>query len=180
MKLVYQIPNKLYYIENFLDYPTYKKFHYDVFRSNLINLKSVKDNWIPSLTKNYKNYVDYSHLTPNYGPLQKLKILLENNPFIKVKLNKSTPFVLHSMTDGSGINWHSDVNWEYGITYYLNRRWNPQFGGEFLFKHKYSNGFIPLIGNSLLIVKTPLVHKVAPVMNPLVPRKTLQIFIPNA
>jgi hypothetical protein len=29
MKLVYQIPNKLYYIQNFLDYPTYKKLHYE-------------------------------------------------------------------------------------------------------------------------------------------------------
>jgi hypothetical protein len=44
MKLIYSIPNKLYYIQNFLDYPTYKKLHYDVFKSNLIKLKSTKKN----------------------------------------------------------------------------------------------------------------------------------------
>jgi hypothetical protein len=55
MKLIFQIPNKLYYIQNFLDYPTYKQLHHDVFRSNLINLKSTKNTWNPNLLKNYKN-----------------------------------------------------------------------------------------------------------------------------
>ena len=89
----------------------------------------------------------------------------------------SEKFVLHSMVDNSGINWHNDYNHKYGITYYINRRWNSKFGGEFLFKDKNANGFIPLVGNSVVIVKTPLEHKVTPVMNPLVPRKTIQIFI---
>ena len=31
MKLVYSIPDQLYYIQHFLDYSTYKKLHYDVF-----------------------------------------------------------------------------------------------------------------------------------------------------
>ena len=180
MKLVYQIPNKLYYIQNFLDYPTYKKFHYDVFKSSLIDLKSVKDHWIPGLLKNYKNSVYSSYLTPEYKPLQKIKILLESNPFIKIKLDKSMPFVLHSMSDGSGINWHNDMGYQYGITYYINRRWNNMCGGEFMFSDEENHGWLPVVGNSVVIVKAPLWHKVNPVMNPLVPRKTLQIFIPNA
>ena len=81
------------------------------------------------------------------------------------------------MKNNSGINWHDDGGHEYGITYYINRRWNPAFGGEFLFMDKNANGFIPLVGNSLVIVKAPFKHKVTPVMNPLVPRKTIQIFI---
>ena len=43
MKLVYQIPDKLYYIQQFLDYPSYKKLHYDVFRSKLLKLNTVKN-----------------------------------------------------------------------------------------------------------------------------------------
>jgi len=179
MQLVYQIPGKLYYINRFLDYSTYKKLHYDVFKSKLINLSSAKENWFPSLLKNYKNSPDRTDLIETYEPLQKLKILLNTNPFVKINYEKMK-FVLHSMNDGAGINWHNDETHRYGITYYINRRWNQQFGGEFLFKHKNANGFIPLIGNSLLIVKTPLEHKVTPVMKPLVPRKTIQIFIPNA
>jgi len=176
MQLVYQIPGKLYYINRFLDYSTYKKLHYDDFKSKLINLSSAKENWSPSLLKNYKNSPDTTDLIETYEPLQKLKVLLNTNPFIKINHDKME-FVLHSMKNGSGINWHNDGTYEYGITYYINRRWNDKCGGEFMFKYKNSNGFIPLIGNSLLVVKAPLQHKVNPVMNSIVPRKTIQIFV---
>jgi hypothetical protein len=123
MKLIFQIPNKLYYIQNFLDYPTYKQLHHDVFRSNLINLKSTKNTWNPNLLKNYKNFPDRTDLIETYKPLQKLKILLNTNPFIKINYNE-IKFVLHSMKDNSGINWHNDGIYQYGITYYVNRRWS--------------------------------------------------------
>ena len=81
------------------------------------------------------------------------------------------------MEDGAGINWHDDGSYEYGVTYYLNRRWNPKFGGELLFSDNRFSGFIPVKGNSLLILKTPVSHKVSAVTKSLVPRKTIQIFI---
>ena len=177
-KLIYSIPGKLYYIQDFLDYPTYKKLHYDVFKSKLVNLKSTEQKWEKGLKHGHKNFVKYTTLDIKYKPLQKIKILLENNPFHKVKIKNFNPLI-HSMDNDSGINWHDDSGHQYGITYYINRRWNLKFGGEFLFKDKNSNGFIPLVGNSLVIVKTPLLHKVTPVMNPLVPRKTIQIFVGN-
>jgi hypothetical protein len=114
MKLIFQIPNKLYYIQNFLDYPTYKQLHHDVFRSNLINLKSTKNTWNPNLLKNYKNFPDRTDLIETYKPLQKLKILLNTNPFIKINYNE-IKFVLHSMKDNSGINWHNDGIYQYGV-----------------------------------------------------------------
>ena len=177
MNLVYSIPDKLYYIQNFLDYPTYKKIHYDVFRSRLITLNSTKKTWPKFLKDGYKNLVQNTKLDINYKPLKKIKILLENNPFNKVKIKNFIPLI-HSMKDGSGINWHNDDCYTYGITYYINRRWNMKFGGEVLFRDKKANGFIPLVGNSIVIVKTPLEHKVTPVMKPIVPRKTIQIFLP--
>lgn len=176
MKLIYSIPDKLYYIQNFLDYTTYKKLHYDVFRSNLVKLNSTKKTWEKELKYGYKNYVEDTQLDINYAPLQKIKILLENNPFHKVIIKDYKPKI-HSMSDGTGINWHDDGGWKYGITYYINRRWNSKFGGEFLFTGEKSNGFIPLVGNSLVIIKAPFDHKVAPVMKPIVPRKTIQLFI---
>jgi len=178
MNLVYHIPDKLYYIQNFLNYNTYKKIHYDVFKSKLIKLNSTKKTWNKELQHGYKDYVDNTSLDTNYKPLQKIKILLENNPFYKIKINKFKPLI-HSMKDNSGINWHDDYGWQYGITYYINYKWNLKFGGEFLFKDEKSYGFIPLVGNSLVIIKAPLNHKVTPVMKSTVPRKTIQIFINN-
>ena len=176
MKLIYSIPDKLYYIQDFLDYPTYKKLHYDVFKSNLIKLNSTKKTWEKDLKYGHKNFVDNTVLDTKYKPLQKIKILLEHNPFHKVEFKNFKPLI-HSMKNGSGINWHDDHGYKYGITYYINRRWNIKFGGEFLFKDKNSNGFIPIVGNSLVIVKAPFKHKVSPVQKPLIPRKTIQMFI---
>jgi len=178
MKLVYQIPDKLYYIQNFLDHSTYKKIHSDVFKSKLVFLKSTKEDWEKDLKHGHKNFVERADLKTNYWPLKKIKILLENNFFHRIKVKNFNPMI-HSMNDGCGINWHDDGDYKYGITYYINRRWNPFFGGEFLFRSENSNGFIPIVGNSLVIVKAPLEHKVSHVLNPLIPRKTIQIFIKN-
>jgi hypothetical protein len=176
MNLIYSIPGKIWCIQNFLDYGTYKKLHHDVFKSNLIKLSSTKKTWSKELKHGHKNFVKDTILDTSYKPLQKIKILLENNPFHRVKVKNYSP-VIHSMEDGSGINWHNDAGYIYGITYYINRRWNSKFGGEFLFKDKNANGFIPFMGNSLVIIRAPFNHKVAPVMKPVIPRKTIQIFI---
>ena len=176
MKLIYSIPGKLYYIQDFLDYPTYKKIHYDTFRGKKIDLKSTEKEWQKELKYGHTSFVKDTPLDINYGPLKKIKILLENNSFHKVKIKNYIPQIF-SMKDGSGINWHNDTGHDYGITYYINRRWNMKFGGEFLFSNEFSNGFIPLVGNSIVILKTPLEHKVSPVQQPTVPRKTIQIFV---
>jgi len=117
-----------------------------------------------------------SSLDTNYKPLHKLITLIKNNPYHQIS-NYNFSCMFHSMEDQAGINWHDDGRYKYGITYYINRRWNSKFGGEFLFKSKNVNGFIPLVGNSLVIVKPPLLHKVVNVTKPLVSRKTIQIFV---
>jgi|TARA_R100000005_G_C4964911_1_gene180099 Rps23 Pro-64 3,4-dihydroxylase Tpa1-like proline 4-hydroxylase len=176
MKLVYSIPEKLYYIQNFLDFRTYKKIHYDSFKSKLLKLSSVDNSWQKSLVYGHKNFTKNSKLDINYKPLHTLITLIKNNPYHRIN-NYKFNCMFHSMEDEAGINWHDDGSHEYGITYYINRRWNPKFGGEFLFSDVNVNGFIPLVGNSLIIVKTPLIHKVVNVTKPLVSRKTIQIFV---
>ena len=175
MKLVFEVPNKLYYIQNFLDNKTYKTLHNAIFKKN-ISFSNTKNTWSQDLLYGFKNYTKNCELDDDNLLLQKLKILIKNNPFHKIN-NKQFYFVAHSMSDGLGINWHNDDGYDYGITYYLNRRWNYKYGGEFLFMDKEQYGFTPVIGNSLLIVKTPLYHKVVPVSKPLVPRKTIQMFV---
>lgn len=82
------------------------------------------------------------------------------------------------MRDQSGINWHEDGGYKYGCTYYINKRWNRDFGGELMFNIPGNvNGFLPVWGNSMLILKSPVDHKVVPVMSPTVPRMTIQTFI---
>jgi Rps23 Pro-64 3,4-dihydroxylase Tpa1-like proline 4-hydroxylase len=60
------------------------------------------------------------------------------------------------MSKNSGINWHEDGHVGYGVTYYINKRWNPDWGGEFMFKYNGNHGYLPVVGNSLVIIKTPM------------------------
>ncbi len=84
---------------------------------------------------------------------------------------------IHYMEKGAGINWHDDGDWTYGATYYVNHRWNMQFGGELMFTSGNGHGYIPVRGNSLVILKSPIDHKVNPVLSPLMPRISVQMFI---
>jgi Rps23 Pro-64 3,4-dihydroxylase Tpa1-like proline 4-hydroxylase len=46
-----------------------------------------------------------------------------------------------------------------------------------MFTDANGHGFLPPVGNSLVIVKAPLPHKVNPVLSPLMPRLSVQLFI---
>jgi Rps23 Pro-64 3,4-dihydroxylase Tpa1-like proline 4-hydroxylase len=81
------------------------------------------------------------------------------------------------MSKNSGINWHEDGHVGYGVTYYINKRWNPNWGGEFMFKYNGNHGYLPVVGNSLVVIKTPMLHKVNPVLSPIIPRLSIQSFI---
>lgn len=175
MNLIYSIPDKLYYIQNFLDRDTYKGIHKAIIQERKnINLTSSKGVWSKGLIKNIipPKRVEVSE----YPPFEKLKILTQHNKFYNLNSKKITT-TIHYMEKGSGINWHNDSTWKYGATYYINRRWNNQFGGEFMFTSASGHGYIPLVGNSLVIIKSPIDHKVNPVLSPFMPRISVQMFI---
>lgn len=176
MKLVYSIPNKLYYIQNFLDYSTYKEIHNDIFKERKnINLHTSKGIWPEFLIK---NIVPPKRVrVQNYPPLEKLKILTHHNKFYQLKNFKDIISNINYMEKGSGINWHSDADWTYGATYYINKRWNIQFGGELMFKSEKDHGYLPVIGNSLVLIKSPMDHKVNTVLSSLIPRISIQMFM---
>jgi len=95
----------------------------------------------------------------------------------KIKNFKNIISNINYMEKGSGINWHSDAGWKYGATYYINNRWNIQFGGELMFKSEKGHGYLPVVGNSLVLIKSPLDHKVNTVLSSLIPRISIQMFM---
>ncbi len=108
----------------------------------------------------------------------KLKTLIRHNVYFQLK-DSTTPAdcAIHYLKKGSGIGWHDDGTWKYGATYYINHKWNKQWGGEFMFTDNNGHGWIPPIGNSLVVVKAPIPHKVNPVLSPVIPRITVQMFM---
>ena len=87
MNLIYQIPDQLYYIQNFLDRDTYKGIHNSIFKErNKINLTSSKGIWDEILIKNIipPKRVGVS----KYTPFEKLKILTKHNKFYQLKLDE--------------------------------------------------------------------------------------------
>jgi Rps23 Pro-64 3,4-dihydroxylase Tpa1-like proline 4-hydroxylase len=176
MKLIYHIPDKLYYIQNFLDQKTYKGIHDSIFKErNKINLHSSKGIWDNGLIN---NIVPPDRVTvSNHPPFEKLKVLTRFNQFYQLKDVKEMTTNIHFMKKGSGINWHDDSTWKYGATFYVNRRWGTQNGGELMFHSENGHGFIPIVGNSLVIIKAPINHKVNPVLSPVIPRISIQMFI---
>jgi Rps23 Pro-64 3,4-dihydroxylase Tpa1-like proline 4-hydroxylase len=174
MKLIYNLEDKLFYIQNFLPNHEYKRLHNDIFKEHkkLKFLENAK--WKKGLLNNLETP---KRVEINETYFKFYKILLTHQPFIKIKYNNYFKFIIHIMKKNAGINWHMDNHVEYGITYYLNKRWNKNWGGEFMFTHNGQNGYIPVIGNSLVIIKTPLQHKVNPVLTDHIPRITIQNFI---
>ena len=176
MKLVYTIPNKLWWIHNFLDKPTYKGIHDAIIKERKkINLQDVSKSWPIFLHDNLHPAKRVE--VKNYPPFEKLKTLVKHNSFFKFPNLFHMSTVIHCMDKNAGINWHDDGQWKYGATYYINHRWHKQLGGEFMFTDENGHGWIPPVGNSLVIVKAPISHKVNPVLSPLVPRISVQLFM---
>ena len=179
MKLSYSIPGKIWWITNFLERRVYTGIHNAIIkeRKNL-NLHSSKEIWIDMLIKGLEPPMRTE--VSGYKPFEHLKTLVKHNPYFQLDEKKTphkTKATIHFMKKGSGINWHDDGGWKYGATYYLNHKWHKQWGGELMFNDNNGHGWIPPIGNSLVIVKAPLAHKVNTVLSPIIPRMSVQIFM---
>tara|TARA_R100001163_G_C5067934_1_gene207515 strand:+ start:4786 stop:5319 length:534 start_codon:yes stop_codon:yes gene_type:complete len=176
MNLRYSIPGKMYWINNFLDFKMYKGIHNAIIKERKkLNLHSSNSIWNKSLTAFLKPPLRVE--VNNYEPFEKLKTLIKYNPFFKLENITKINTTIHCMPKGSGVNWHDDSGWKYGVTYYLNNRWDKKWGGEFMFTNENGHGFIPVQKNSLIIVKSPVYHKVNTVLVSHIPRLTIQMFI---
>jgi len=177
MKLAYCIPGKVYWIHDFLGRDMYQGLHHAIFKSrHKLNLHEARTHWDPHLTAHVKSPLKVE--VKEYAPFETLKVLLKHNPYcpVKSKVDKIHT-IIHCLEKNSAIQWHDDGNYTYGATYYLNNRWHNTWGGEFMFKIDKSHGFIEPRGNSLVIVKTPVQHKVNAVTSPILPRVSIQMFV---
>tara|TARA_R110002020_G_scaffold456715_1_gene673325 strand:+ start:2014 stop:2538 length:525 start_codon:yes stop_codon:yes gene_type:complete len=173
MRLAFQIPGKLYWIHNFLSDSQYARIHRAVHKERKqLKYHSAMGVWDKVLITNLRPpdriLVDNIFFTF-------YETLLRHNPIFPIE--GKLKYVIHNMKFGSGINWHDDGSYTYGLTYYLNRRWAGQWGGEFMFRTGSQCGYLPVVGNSLVIVKAPCEHKVNPVLSSIVPRITIQSFV---
>lgn len=154
----------------------YKGIHNAIIKErDKINLNTVKGTWSDGLIKNLIPPLRTE--VNNYQPFEQLKMLVRHNAFFRMDKLEKMATIIHYMKQNTGINWHNDDGWKYGATYYLNNRWNNQFGGEFMFTDEKGHGWLPVVGNSLVILKSPVVHKVNPVLSPIMPRISVQIFM---
>jgi len=176
MRLSYSIPKKLWLITDFLDYEYYKGIHNAIIKErDKINLNTVKGAWSNGLINNLVPPLRTE--VSKYQPFERLKTLITNNIYFQISDITQISTIIHFMKKGSGINWHSDDTWRYGATYYLNHKWERQWGGEFMFTDEEGHGWIPPAGKSLVIIKSPIHHKVNPVLSPIMPRISVQVFI---
>ena len=168
------IEDKFFYFENFLPKEEYKRIHNDVLKERKkLLFKNVSETWDKNLYNNLTEPMKVN-MKPSY--FANLANILANLPHVHLNA-KEMGFCIHYMKKNSGINWHSDQGHDYAITYYLNHKWNQQWGGEFMYKHEGEFGFIPILGNSVVIIKSPMMHKVNTVLSPIMPRLSIQSFI---
>ena len=100
------------------------------------------------------------------------------NDIVKTKcqVNSIKNIMFYYWTQGSHIPWHNDGCHNGGITIYLNKVWDEDWGGIFLFKDDETiNGFYPKQNRSIMQVGG-IEHSVAPTTKNSDIRFTIQIF----
>ena len=182
MNLAFNLTDKLFWIHNFLPKKLYKEMYVDFIKNrNKLNFQKSGVSW-----KTYKEEVDdmsesfdqNSILKLNY--FDKYHTILKHQPFVNI-LKYSLHSHLRKYKYGQHLTWHGDVSPHgkrmYAATYYFNKTWNENWGGELMFKSDEGSGFIPILGNSLVIVKTNLTHKVNPNLKKTHTRLSIQTWI---
>lgn len=94
------------------------------------------------------------------------------------KLDKPTAFTrIHKVPEESSILWHDDGSWAYAIMYYLNKEWEPNWGGELLLEN---HSWMPIKSNRLAIMKPPIYHRTNSTARSAPDRMSFQTFIGEA
>jgi Rps23 Pro-64 3,4-dihydroxylase Tpa1-like proline 4-hydroxylase len=172
MKLAYSYKDEIFWIQNFLSNEQYKLIHSAIIKSrNLIENKTTLS-WKQDNNSN-------SMYIFNKDIIKQYEILLKHQHFVKfINYNLNSHIRKYSYMES--LNWHDDkkdLSRKYAATYYINKNWNEQYGGELMFKDSCIKGFIPPLGNSLIIIKTGFRHKVNPVIIKNIPRFSIQTWI---
>ena len=183
MNLAFKFHDDLFWIHNFLSRPLYTEMYRSLIKlRNSDFFKETHYNW-PTFTeeeenRSYSMNQEEGAALPYFEPYH---MLLKHNPFVDLQ-NKSFKSHIRKFVYGSHLAWHTDTEEKrntraYGATFYFNKTWGESWGGELMFKSNKGSGFIPVLGNSVAIVKTGLQHKVNSVLKKTHPRFTIQTWI---
>ena len=190
MNLAFKFDDELFWIHNFLPEKTYKSMYVEFIKNrNKLNLKKTKVSW-----KTFKEEDD--NMSESYGQkedkylnkyLKTYNALLLHQPFVNF-LNFELNSHLRIYKYNQHLGWHSDESKKrkheskkrkYAATFYFNKTWGESWGAELMFKSSKGSGFIPIVGNSLIIVKTGLIHKVNANLKKTHPRFSVQTWVNN-
>ena len=182
MNLVFNFHDQLFWIHNFLPQNLYKEMYVDFIKSrNTLNYTDTNVIWLTfkeeenNMSKSFGGEQD-SDKVKDY--LNKYHTFLKHQKFVDF-MNKGLRSHLRKYYYGQHLGWHHDnaQNRRYAATFYFNRTWRESWGGEFLFKSDKGSGFIPIVGNSILIVKADLKHKVCANLKKTHPRLSIQTWV---
>lgn len=181
MNLAFHFEDKLFWIHNFLPQDYYKHLHKVIVKGR--RLISEKTN-LNSMWDKYDGHLDSSSLH-RYDPnlLTVYETLLRSQRFVDLRTLKIVSHI-RKYNLYENLSWHSDEYPEeeskkrlYAATFYLNRRWGQNWGGELMFRSPTGSGFVPIQGNSLIIVKAGLEHRVNPCLKKNYSRFSIQTFM---
>jgi Rps23 Pro-64 3,4-dihydroxylase Tpa1-like proline 4-hydroxylase len=166
VKLTFSFHDKLFWIQNFLSPSTYKELYLEIFNKRKeINFKDTEVGWGTYKEEKENMPISFDQNNEfNHTFFNKYHTLLHHQQFVNLSNCKSLLSHIRKYKYGQHTAWHSDTDYKnerkYAATYYFNHRWGESWGGELMFKSNLGSGFIPIVGNSVVIVKTGLMHKV--------------------
>jgi hypothetical protein len=159
--------------DNFFDEALYNEcydYSTSCFESSVISLRT-NLNWEQNIRKD-------SSLVLVHDLSNKNDLYKKINDIVKTKcqVNSIKNIMFYYWTQGSHIPWHNDGCHNGGITIYLNKVWDEDWGGIFLCKDDETiNGFYPKQNRSIMQVGG-IEHSVAPTTKNSDIRFTIQIF----
>lgn len=118
--------------------------------------------------------VVYVHVVPTYHP-----IMTKLSDAIKDKLQmtpKSQSVMFYYWMPGSHIPWHNDLGFEAGLTIYLNKKWNRNQGGLFLYEDNGICALVPTV-NEAVFQQGGIMHAVSATTLFSEVRTTIQVFL---
>jgi len=188
VNLAFNFHDKLFWIHNFLPPNLYKEMYISVIKTR----KKLGYNHTGVTWRTFKE--EQENMSMSYGQDSDTKIksylstyetMLRHQQHVNL-INKSFYSHLRRYDYGQHLGWHSDKvqekfkNRDYAATFYFNKTWQESWGGELLFKSDLGSGFIPIVGNSVIIVKTGLRHKVCANLKKTHPRFSIQTWIDSS
>jgi len=181
MNLAFNFKDKLFWIHNFLPKNIYKEMYIDLIRNrNKLNFKKTWVSW-PTYTEEVndmsESYCQYEFKKLNKY-LKEFHIVLRHQSFVNL-IDSNFDSHIRKYKYGQHLTWHNDSldDRGYASTFYFNKTWGESWGGEFMFKSPQGSGFIPILGNSIVIIKSGLHHKVNPNLKKTHPRLSIQTWI---